>query len=209
MNQIDYSSFYKFICSIGLILIISPFLLIYYFLNLDKLLLINSEQMSSLTETAKKAINFRQTILYSNISVIIFIAFLTIMIFAGIIMLYIGASSWYKRQKVLDRVEDISLEKMTQTEKEVKIIEEVNEVVKESSEINNEDKATGQVQVPLRQRITEIDELQNKGATIRSETMRLYLEIENEAIAIVENQFKNTHFIKPNMKLDSATIDIV
>lgn len=209
MNQIDYSSFYKFICSIGLILIISPFLLIYYFLNLDKLLLINSEQMSSLTETAKKAINFRQTILYSNISVIIFIAFLTIMIFAGIIMLYIGASSWYKRQKVLDRVEDISLEKMTQTEKEVKIIEEVNEVVKESSEINNEDKATGQVQVPLRQRITEIDELQNKGATIRSETMRLYLEIENEAISIVENQFKNTHFIKPNMKLDSATIDIV
>ncbi|MEG2720040.1 MAG: hypothetical protein RR914_01815, partial [Oscillospiraceae bacterium] len=206
MNQIDYSSFYKFICSIGLILIISPFLLIYYFLNLDKLLLINSEQMSSLTETAKKAINFRQTILYSNISVIIFIAFLTIMIFAGIIMLYIGASSWYKRQKVLDRVEDISLEKMTQTEKEVKIIEEVNEVVKESSEINNEDKATGQVQVPLRQRITEIDELQNKGATIRSETMRLYLEIENEAISIVENQFKNTHFIKPNMKLDSATI---
>ena len=143
MEKLQYDSFYKFLVSLGIILIVSPFIGIYYFLiNGNKFLISNSEYLD-LTNNSLMILEKREKIyiMILNLMPIIII----ILFFIGIVSLIYGILKWKKFQKEIDeqtilktKEQRINLQKMTPTEiVEKAVLEEENYEVDNLSFLNN------------------------------------------------------------------------
>ena len=113
MENINYDSFYKFLASLGLILIAIPFTVVLFLFTDSFNLQISEIDLVGYTQTAQDVIRLKQSmpLLIEKWYVwLIFVIFFIV----GIELICIGLKNWYKMQKVEDKHKQQELEKLEQ-----------------------------------------------------------------------------------------------
>lgn len=139
MNKLQYDSFYKFLVSVGIILITAPIIGIYYYFTGTNDILITQEEFAQLSEYSLQSLNNRMTI--SKIISSIFPWFCFVLMFFGILCVIYGCYKWHKIQADLDEqthldtvMKRINAQKLTPSEVAERTVNEVLEDTKESSD---------------------------------------------------------------------------
>lgn len=137
MEKLQYDSFYKFLVSLGLVLIIAPFIGVYYLLNYsnENLLIVN--KYTELSQKSLEIIEKKENILnlFLTLAPYIFI-FTTIL---GIFLLIYGIIKWKNLQKEIDEQTTIKT-KVERTQLEKLTANEVLQKIESEEEINTKDK---------------------------------------------------------------------
>lgn len=192
MEKLKYDSLYKFIVSIGIVIIMLPFGFIFGILNNNKTVIVSQNDINQLTNTAKEIIYLEQDYKYLVLSnPILLLTISMILFFIGSTIVIYGIIQWKdKVQKYEDKSRELSnklLEKqiksLTMEEKEEKIKEDI---VEEKIEIKAKD---SNVALP-RQRIDR------------------YMNIQEAVYRSIRKQFKN-YKIFEEVKLENQIYDCI
>ncbi len=175
MEKLKYDSLYKFIVSIGIIVIIAPFICLFGLLNNNEVVFISQNDINQLTETAQEIITLEQNYKYLLLSkpIVIFITIIIVSVIGIGIVIY-GIIQWHNKvQKYEDKSRELSnellerrLQTLTPEEKENKIKEEVKQI--ETTE--------------------QTKELTN---TLKEGQIDTYREIEEKVYKAIKRHFKN------------------
>ena len=134
MEKLRYDSLYKFIVSIGIVIIILPFIFIYSILNNNETIFVSENDINQLTNTAKDIILLEQSYKYIILSnPIIFIIIVLVSSIVGFLIVMYGIIQWKdKVQKYEDKSRELSnkllenqIKNLTTQEKEEKIKEDI------------------------------------------------------------------------------------
>jgi len=110
MNKPEFSDFYKFITSLGLLLIAFAFLLPWLFLRESFNSLVSVSDIATLTPTAQTFITYQQ---YASLWIIQNIKLLSIIsAVLGLMLLFCGIILWFRKQRKLDTKEELETKKL-------------------------------------------------------------------------------------------------
>lgn len=133
MDKLEYDSLYKFLVSLGIVLIALPIAALVYLLNGDPIL-ISQTDFDALSGFSQQMIGYRNSLI--SYFVVIFPWFAVIFICLGVLFLGYGIYKWKAVQKNLDKkldaettIQTLSLMEMSSKEVEVKVETEVKEDV--------------------------------------------------------------------------------
>ncbi|WP_061994229.1 hypothetical protein [Clostridium sp. ATCC 25772] len=184
MQYLEFESLYKFVISVGIILILSPFVVFYLLFNKNVDLLIRKEEFDKLTQTSQEIINIKQKLFLDliNSNKCYMIAGFAIII--GLTLIAFGIYGWKKAQGQVDLKSVLENEKL---KKEIGISSEEKRI-KIEKEISNDKKILG---------------------NIKSSTVHEYMEIENKLFIRINKKFGNTHEIVQNVKIGAFEYDII
>ncbi len=141
MNKLQYDSFYKFIVSIGIILIGAPIVGMHFFFNGNYDVIISEKEYSELSSISLQLLEEKEKLISHIFPQLPAILLTSIVI--GILCIIWGGLKWYKIQKTLD--ENIELDvkwkrfqfqKLSPEEIAEKAISENNEYQEESGDYN-------------------------------------------------------------------------
>lgn len=182
MNKLEFGDINKFLTSLGLIFIGFSFLIPWIFIQENKLLVIKSKDLNELTPKAQKIIHHQQDLLLTINQNVLLIS--TILLIIGLLILMIGIYRWWKRQSVLDEMqnEDLIYKKLQNISTDEKRQSIENEI------------STTETLSPSK----EIDKEVNN-----------YLAIENEIFANINLNYSQNFQIFHNVKIDNFEYDIV
>jgi hypothetical protein len=141
MTKLEYSDLYKFLVSLGIVLISLSLIVPWLFLRESFDALLKASDISDLTPTAQALLSYRQQAALWFVRNVWWIS-LTLAI-SGLLPLVMGITLWIRRQRVLDQREEIEtrkvgleveklkreMESLTPTEIAMKAIEEITEEV--------------------------------------------------------------------------------
>lgn len=101
MGNVNYDSFYKFLVSLGIILVILPFTVFVFLVTNSFDLQISEADLITYTETAQEVIRWRQAIplLFHKKLILCIIA---ICIIGGVVLIIYGLIKWHELQKLDD-----------------------------------------------------------------------------------------------------------
>lgn len=101
MGNVNYDSFYKFLVSLGIILVILPFTVFVFLVTNSFDLQISEADLNTYTETAQEVIRWRQAIplLFHKKLILCIIA---ICIVGGVVLIIYGLIKWHELQKLDD-----------------------------------------------------------------------------------------------------------
>lgn len=132
MDKLQYDSFYKFIVSVGVLLIVAPILLLHFWISGSYDLTISQQEFDGLTTKAAELLTRKMEYVDIVCSVLPIIFLIAEVI--GIILFIWGCYKWYSIQRYLDRMseldvkeKDIRLQQMTPDEKIERMAEEAKE----------------------------------------------------------------------------------
>jgi len=212
VSKIEYDNFPKFLVSFGIILIALPVLAITFFLKENSVLLVSEENISELTEVARRTITAKQ-----ELSCLITdnIAFLSIgCILGGIILLLIGCRMWYVLQKKINDKQEVELQtakmqlqKMTPEEKENKAKREIMEQVQtavENVEEDNKDNVLSVEEIRKKQ-----EYIRNENSIIRDNISKRYFEVEETITKEMGRLLMDDYTIMSNMRIGSVEYDLI
>ena len=100
MDKLQYDSFYKFLVSLGIVLITLPIFVLLYILNADYIL-ISQNDYNNLSAISLQSIKTHEHILHLIHTIVPIISIPLILL--GIILIIIGCYKWYGIQKELDQ----------------------------------------------------------------------------------------------------------
>lgn len=124
IQKLEYTDLNRFLVSIGLLMIVFSVFIQWLFLRENFDLLINTEELSRLTDRSVQILTKRQSNLIFLINVLPWIS--TIFGLLGICSVIIGVRRWYLKQIILDERDSITNEKL-KTELRNMSIEETKE----------------------------------------------------------------------------------
>ena len=175
MEKLKYDSLYKFIVSIGIVIIILPFIFIFSLLNNNDIILVKENDINQLTNTAKDIILLEQNYKYIILSnPIIFTVIVLIFFIVGFLIVWYGIIQWKdKVQKYEDKSRELSNKLL---EKQIKslTIEEKEEKIKEDIEISG-----------LETQSNKSNNFSNRQQIFN------YINIQEKAYKIIRKEFKN------------------
>lgn len=162
LNKIEFSDLYKFLTSVGLIIIASSFLIPWLFMKQEIGLLISESQYNELIETSKKLTDNRISL---GLLITRAIPYISVILFAlGIIISGIGLWNWKKKQDTVDETDQLKLTELKAKIKELDSVEieqkAEDEVKKEFSISSDLEKTESNVEIPENQNIN-IEELKS------------------------------------------------
>lgn len=190
MDKIQYDSFYKFLVSVGVILIAAPLFGLYFFLSNVNQILLSREEFAALSEASLQFVEQRDQALLTIFKVLPYVSVAFVVV--GLIFLLYGGYNWLKIQKELDKQTKLKTEeqqanvkKLTATEIAEKAI---NEVVAESEE--GETGRTSQIFSTSR-RVTKA------------------LEIENMCFSYILKTHSKRYDVQQNVRIGGYIYDII
>lgn len=170
MEKIKYDSLYKFIVSIGIAIIVFPFIFMAWIFNFNDIVVISNNEINQLTEAAQNIIHLEQNYKYTVLShpIICFLIISIIVLSGGAIVLY-GIKQWKnkvqkyedKSRELSNKILEIKLRNLTPEEKEEKVKEEIKENTQEDKLPNKEIKSNNQARIINRTQIKKYMEIQN------------------------------------------------
>lgn len=134
MDKIKYDSLYKFIVSIGIVLVILPFIIFFSILNNNDIILLKENEINQLTDIGKEIVQIEQYYKYMFLQKIyIYIVISISIIILGVALIIIGIFKWRNKvQKYEDKSRELSnsllelqLKGLTTEEKEERIIDSI------------------------------------------------------------------------------------
>ena len=182
MEKLQYDSFYKFLVSLGLVLMIVPFIGVYYLLNYSNENLLTVNKYTELSQKSFGIIEKKENILnlFLTLAPYIFI-FTTIL---GIFLLIYGIIKWKNLQKEIDEQTTIKT-KVERTQLEKLTANEVLQKIESEEEINTKDKK----------------QIYNR---IQDTIM-----VEGFCFEYLSNQLSKDYIVEQNVRIDNSIFDIV
>ncbi len=110
MTKIEYGNFYKFIVSIGVVILSLSILIPWLFLKESFDLVIDNKSLTDLTAHAQSILTQKQIIISKIISILPWLSI--ILAFSGIIIMIIGILKWRNSQLLEDEKEKLNIEKL-------------------------------------------------------------------------------------------------
>lgn len=161
MDKLQYDSLYKFLVSLGLVLIVLPFAALIYLFNVDPIL-ISQIEYDALSEYSLQMIANRNELIVTAIKVFPTVGAISFVL--GIFLAAIGFINWNRNQKKLDKklddettVKTLNRMEMSSNEVAAKVEQEVNEAAREATgDINT---STTHYQKTLMAQYREIEDL--------------------------------------------------
>ena len=135
MDGLKYDSIYKFIVSLGIILIVLPFVMTYYFFNSNDVILINQEEIKNLTQASAMIIEYKQNFILNIINNInYYIIVIIIVEIVGFYFVIKGLILWNKNVQDIEnkmlmleyRISEKNYTRLSANEKKNKVKEEIS-----------------------------------------------------------------------------------
>lgn len=148
MDKLQYDSFYKFVVSVGVFLIITPLIGVYYILSNSKQLLISQADYNALSTNSLCFLQLRDRIFLVFLDYFLYI-FLVLMAI-GVGCFIFGSFKWYVIQKEIDeqtklktQEQKLNIERMSVVEVAEKVAKEIVEDTDTSEFVSEKSKYTG------------------------------------------------------------------
>lgn len=151
MDKISYESRYKFIVSIGVVLTILPFGVLYSIIALSKDIIISKRRINELNGISKHIIEKLENIFFILINNPAFYLFLFLIFLMGMVCIFKGLKDWKDVQNKENHKKDLENEKLELENKKLKDefglsskeqFDKVEQEVKEEQEIIGEQSST-------------------------------------------------------------------
>ena len=208
MDKIVYDSLYKFLVSIGLVLMALPFVVIGVMYGIDPVL-ISQEEYDALSQFSRDSLLSKEWVRKTFEGS--FVWLLVIFGILGLICLIIGIVCWVRVQKLLDESQEMNNEKqyvdLISMSKEEKI-EEVSKEITEDAELNiaftpenPQEYECMSVDVPDDETIEERQE--RKEAEARKNVYE-YLDVENTVYDKICSEYDDTYEIKRDVRISEG-----
>ena len=182
MNKLEFGDVNKFLTSLGLIFIALSFALPWFFTQQNTLLTIKESDLKSFTLQAQEVLISQQNLLLQISKHILIISILLFIV--GILVLIVGIVRWWRRQNVIDEIQDEDL------------------VFKKMQNFSW-----------LEKRETIEEELNNLGEEIQPLEIKTaidnYIEIENIVFSNISLNYSNNYQIFQNVKIENSEFDVV
>lgn len=182
MDKLQYDSFYKFLVSLGMLLITLPVLAFLYLLNTDYEL-ISQNDYDNLSQISIQRIHDNEKLLNFTTTILPIISVILIVI--GLILIIVGCYKWYSIQKELD--EQIKSDTITKR---------INVTQLSSSET-------------VEKAANEISAEQNTSTNVSSDRVVKYMQIEDKCYKLFSNKFSRRYLLKQNLRIGRLEYDIV
>lgn len=201
IENLQYDSFYKFIVSIGTILIVAPIIGLHYLVSGSYDIILSKQAFDDLSETSLQLIGnkLRWINIVFNILPYLFI----VLILIGILCIIFGGYKWYNIQKQLDeglaldiQEKQFNYKKMTSSEIAVKAL---------NDSINNQDEVDKEAYEIDGHVITEA----YQSLDHRSRIIQKGFEIENAYFQYLMKKLKSKYTIRKNIKVGDIGFDII
>ena len=191
MEKLQYDSFYKFLVSLGVILIALPIVALVFVVN-GEILLLSQVEYDSLSVFSLESIQQREQ-LYDFIVAWLPLA-TKILIPIGFVLIIIGGINWYLIQRQLDEqiksdtiMKRINAKNMSATEIVAKAVDEVADAETETAEQTTEKP----VRSPQHEKILK------------------YMEIEDLCYAKVVSEYSKKYHLKKNVRIGNVDYDFI
>lgn len=129
MQKIVYDSLYKFLVSLGMVIFVLPFIILFFFYGKDPIL-ISQKDFDSLSQYSKYNLDIREKLICVVNGKIIWIFLICTII--GIILIVYGFICWKKVQKQIDLELELRNEKQYRELSSIEIINKVSEDIAET-----------------------------------------------------------------------------
>ncbi|MCI9592519.1 MAG: hypothetical protein HFG42_18665 [Lachnospiraceae bacterium] len=192
MDKISFDSRYKFIVSLGIVLLVSPFIIIYILAEMSNDILITNKALNELSDISIEIIQMKQDIYIKIISSNIFYGFLIELFLIGIIFIIIGLYEWGKVQKQEYHKLELENEHFELENKNLKQqfgLSQTEQMAKVERELSEDNKLLEKEE----NRVTSLE----------------YFEIEQLVAAKIVEKFSSTHDVVKGFKLGDAEYDVV
>lgn len=198
MEKLQYDSFYKFIVSVGAVLIAAPVIGLYYLLSSSYGINISKQEYLDLSLISMKFIQNKENLLDIVFSALPIVFFGLIVI--GLVCIIWGGSKWYKIQKTLDDSIKLDVDEKRYNYEKLTTSEIVEKVLNDETE-NQET-----------QQITDINIL-NAAAPKKELSSHEYLikalHIENLCYKSISKKLGRNYIVSQNIRFGSREFDIV
>lgn len=185
MAKIEYSDFYKFLASLGVVLISLALLLPWLFLREPFDVAISISDLNNLTPTAQSIIATRQTTALWFLQNLIWVS--SLLLIGGFSFLTTGIFLWAKRQKNIDQKENLEIEKLKRELDNMTPTQIVEKIAKEATE-----------------------EMEAEGSLVKStpQPMQIYFRIEEMVINKLGACFGQNNVL-PNRRIKDKGYDVI
>jgi hypothetical protein len=194
LGNLQYTTFYKFLVSLGVVLVALGVVIPWLLLHESFDLFIERSSLERLTPLAQETIRHRQMIVHASSIIAPWVSI--ILVLSGLSLIIFGVERWRRRQAVMDRTEDVSLLKLeaetiqiqraTPPEQDAKQGDEAWEVV--------------QAKQPSAALPNAAQQIRALGTSYRI-TKETIVGLESEILAKLEAAFSPTHEITSQAKL--------
>lgn len=199
LNKIEFSDLYKFLTSVGLIIIASALLIPWLFLKQEIGLLISQSEYNELLESSKKLTDNRIVL---GLIVTKSIPYISGILFVlGIMISVIGLSKWKKKQDTVDETDQLKL-----TELKAKIKELDSNEIDQKAEQEVRDEISSNSEINLEENIDKKEEQKNRIQILKSNLINM----ENLFFQKIMDFNSFIYEPKSNVKIDNQfEIDIL
>lgn len=192
MDKLQYDSFYKFMVSVGVVLVAAPLVGLYYLLCNGNQILISQVEYDALSSTSMQFLEQRDKTILFVLRALPWL--LGALILVGLICLIYGSVKWHNIQKEIDtqtklktQEQKFNIEKLSASEVAVKVIDEVAD----------ENESQEPQQKAIHNRVSE-----------RSIVMKA-IEIENLCYSHICRKHSRAYDVQQNVKLNDYACDIL
>lgn len=192
MDKISFESRYKFIVSLGIMLLVSPFIIIYILAEMSKDILITSKALNELNDISIEVMQIKQGTYLKIISSNIFYGLLIGLFVIGLILIIIGLYDWGKVQKQEYRKLELENEHFELENKNLKRqfgLSQNEQMAKVKRELSENSRLLGKEE----SKVTSFE----------------YFEIEQLVATKIIEEFSTTHDVVKGFKLGNAEYDVV
>ncbi|WP_339921033.1 hypothetical protein [uncultured Flavobacterium sp.] len=191
MNKIEFTDINRFLTSLGTIFIGLAFLLPWFIIQNNSVVLIDEEKIKKLTPIAKEIIQNQQNTLLTVNNLFPIIS--STLVLTGFLMLFLGLYRWNKRQLITDRIQD----------EELKSKEFQNLSTEMKREIIADDiKLADDIELNDDENDLNIDENLNQD-------IDNYLNIENRIYLQLAEFYKREYSPSQNIKIGNFNYDVI
>lgn len=192
MEKLKYDSLYKFIVSIGIVIILLPFAFVYGTLSNNEVVMIKENEISQLTNTAKEIILLEQN--YKHIVVsnpVIFFSVATIFIVSGIIIVIYGILQWKNKvQKYEDKSKELSIQLLEKQIENLTNEEKTEKIIKDMEVLNTE------------------NNIKFLNDDLKKQQISKYVDIQAEAYKSIRKVFKDYRIFE-EIRIDKQMYDCI
>ena len=189
MNKLQYDSFYKFMVSIGVVLVAAPLVGLYYLLCNGNQILISQIEYDALSTTSMQFLQTRDNTILKVLYALPWV--LSVLFLGGLACLIYGAIKWYGIQKYIDKQTKLKTQEQEYNFEKLTTAEVVTKVIDETANENDS---------PSNQTMPTSD---------YKERLVKAIEIENLCYAYLQKQHSIGYSVQPNVKVKNYAFDIV
>ena len=192
MDNLQYDTFYKFIVSVGIVLIIAPLVCLHYLASGSYDIIMTQEEANILSEFSSNLLNTKVKYVHIFYKYLPFICIVFIAI--GLLCVVCGCLKWFQIQETLDQITKLDLEEKELHIQNMSAQEIAEKVINE--DLENHENSNSDFQT-------------SPSYSIASARIRRAFEIEDACYNYLKNKLKHKYNVHQNVKVGDCEYDII